>query len=175
MPGEDIVDIYTADRRPTGRTCVRYSPMGPGEHRQVIHICIFDHDGRMLIQHRVKTKSTFPGFWDVSVGGGVDSGETPQQAATRELREELGLDHVFDRAPAVSLDTEKVFDDFFVIRMDLDPKDLAIQESELDDVAWATRDEIEDMVREGTFIPYHPGLLDYLFHVGSVGTTEYRT
>ena len=38
-----------------------------------------------------------------------------------------------------------------------------LQESEVKAVRWASREEIARMTREGTFIPYHPGLIDLLF------------
>ena len=37
------------------------------------------------------TKDTFPGAWDSSSSGHVDSGEDYDDCAVRELREELGL------------------------------------------------------------------------------------
>src|SRR5437763_6195321 len=38
------------------------------------------------------TKDTFPGAWDSSASGHVDSGESYDACALRELREELGLE-----------------------------------------------------------------------------------
>ena len=37
------------------------------------------------------TKDTFPGAWDSSASGHVDSGEDYDACSVRELREELGL------------------------------------------------------------------------------------
>ncbi|MCQ2085254.1 MAG: NUDIX domain-containing protein [archaeon] len=170
---EDIVDIYTKERKPTGRTAVRYTDLGPGNHRLVIHICIFNPRNEMLIQKRVAGKKSFPGYWDVSVGGGVSSGETTQIAAERELKEELGLDHVFDTAPAITLDTHDVFDDFFVMNLDIDTSELALQKEEVESARWASFEEIMFMMDSGEFIPYHKGLIDYLFHLGRNGLTEY--
>ena len=47
---------------------------------------IFDDAGRVLLQRRGDS-----GRWSV-IGGGVDPGETPAEAAVREAREETGLD-----------------------------------------------------------------------------------
>ena len=42
------------------------------------------------MQKRSLTKDTFPGAWDSSASGHVDSGEDYDACAVRELREELG-------------------------------------------------------------------------------------
>ena len=47
--------------------------------------------------------------------------------------------------------------------MDVDPKDLHLQEDEVAEVRWAAQAEIEAMIAAGEFIPYQKGLLDYLF------------
>ena len=72
----ELVDLYDEDRIPLGRTAERHAPKGPGEYRTVVHVCIFDSRGRLLIQQRSREKDSWPEAWDVSVGGGVDAGET---------------------------------------------------------------------------------------------------
>lgn len=49
-------------------------------------VLFFDADGRVLV-----VKPTYKDSWDVP-GGYVNDGETPSEAAVREVREELGLD-----------------------------------------------------------------------------------
>lgn len=55
------------------------------------HIWLVDDKGGLLLQRRSEFKDTFPGRWDVSVGGHVDAGEEIGPTAVRELEEELGL------------------------------------------------------------------------------------
>ena len=85
----EMVDLYDENRLPLGRTAERYAPKGEGEYRVVVHICVFDSRGRLLIQQRSREKAVWPEAWDVSAAGGVDAGETSRQAAEREFREEL--------------------------------------------------------------------------------------
>ena len=87
----ELVDLYDENRQPLGRTAERHAPKGPGEYRTVVHVCLFNSRGQLLIQRRSREKTVWPERWDVSVGGGVDAGETSRQAAEREVREELGL------------------------------------------------------------------------------------
>ena len=85
----ELVDLYEENRVPLGRTAERYGKRGPGEYRVVVHVCVFDHQGRLLIQQRTPEKILWPGRWDVSIGGGVDAGETSRQAVRWATREEV--------------------------------------------------------------------------------------
>jgi len=59
-------------------------------HRAV-HMILFNSQNQILLQKRSIWKDRNPGLWDSSAAGHVDSGETYQDAALRELREELGI------------------------------------------------------------------------------------
>jgi len=50
-------------------------------------------DGQLLVMHRNK----FGKEYDTLPGGGIDIGETPEQAIIRELHEETGIDVVLGR------------------------------------------------------------------------------
>jgi 8-oxo-dGTP diphosphatase len=56
----------------------------------VAAVVLVDADGRVLLARRPDGKS-MAGLWEFP-GGKVDSGETPETALIRELREELGID-----------------------------------------------------------------------------------
>lgn len=59
-------------------------------HRAVF-IAVQSDDGQLLVHRRADTKDVWPGWWDVAVGGVVAPGESWQNAAVRELAEELGI------------------------------------------------------------------------------------
>ena len=46
----------------------------------------------MLIQRRANDKHTWPGLLDIPAAGHINLGETPEEAAIRETKEEIGLD-----------------------------------------------------------------------------------
>ena len=52
---------------------------------------VFDGSGRVLLQMRSMGKDRFPGRWDSSVSGHVDSGEGYDQCIVREAMEEIGI------------------------------------------------------------------------------------
>ncbi|TCJ33985.1 NUDIX domain-containing protein [Parafrankia sp. BMG5.11] len=59
-------------------------------HRIAATICR-DGAGRILVLRRSERLTRFPGHYDVLVGGAVGVGESYEDAAARELTEELGL------------------------------------------------------------------------------------
>ena len=60
MPRE-LWDVYSFDRRRTGRTTHRGEDLAPDEFHLVVHICVFDREGRMLIQKRNPQKRSWAG------------------------------------------------------------------------------------------------------------------
>ena len=86
----ELVDLYDENRLPLGKTAERRTRREPGEYRTVVHVCIFNSEGQLLIQQRSEEKAIWPGKWDVSAAGAVDAGENSRQAAEREVGEELG-------------------------------------------------------------------------------------
>ena len=157
-------DLYTKDRILTGKTMIRGEAVPDGYYRLAVHICIFNSEGEMLIQKRQPFKSGWSGMWDVSVGGSAVSGDTSSAAASRELFEELGIEHSFeDIAPTLSYTFKNGFDDVYVIKKNVDIDTLKLQYEEVEAVKWADADEIKKMIDGGIFIPYHKSYIDLLF------------
>lgn len=163
MPGE-LWDVYSFDRRRTGRTMRRGEAMPEGFFHLVVHICVFAPDGRMLIQHRCPAKRSWPGLWDLSSGGCAVAGEDSRAAAERELFEELGIRASFaGRRPALSIDFETGFDDVFFTEYAGDAEQLRLQPEEVDCVRWADSGEVLRLLESGLFVPYHASFLRLLF------------
>lgn len=57
----------------------------------VVHLHVFDTQGRLYLQKRPDWKDIQPGKWDTAVGGHVDIGEKIEEALRREAFEELGI------------------------------------------------------------------------------------
>ncbi len=63
--------------------------------RNLIHraayILVFNDIKELFLQKRSGQKDVYPGYWDVAAGGVVLADESYEEAAVRELAEELGV------------------------------------------------------------------------------------
>jgi isopentenyldiphosphate isomerase len=87
---EEIFDIVNEHDEVIGQLPRREAHRQGRKHRSV-HVLVFNARGEVFLQKRSLAKDTFPGAWDSSAAGHVDSGEGYDACAVRELEEELGL------------------------------------------------------------------------------------
>ena len=160
----ELWDLYTKDRTRTGQTMIRGEKQPEDTYRIVVHLCLFNSKGEMLIQQRQPFKDGWPNMWDITVGGSAVSGDDSRRAIERETLEELGLKIDFSQErPAMTISFPQGFDDMYVLTRDIDLNDLKLQEEEVQRVKWADQEEILKILQEGIFIPYHKALIELLF------------
>lgn len=161
---EELWDVYDMHREKTGKLHPRGKRLADGEYHLTVHACIFDGQGRMLIQKRQPFKKGWSGLWDITVGGSATAGEDSQSAIMRELWEELGLSlDLQNIRPHLSVQFDQGFDDMYLIQKEIDISTLTLEYEEVEAVMWASLDEILTMMDEGTFIPYQKHLLCLFF------------
>ena len=160
----ELWDIYDIARNKTNKTMVRGADFNKGDYHMVVHICIFNSKGEMLIQQRQPFKEGWPNMWDITVGGSAIKGDTSQMAAERELMEELGIKISLQNIrPHLTINFNNGFDDIYLIQKDIDIADLILQYEEVQRVKWASKEEIFSMIDSGEFIPYYQSLIQLLF------------
>lgn len=127
-------------------------------HRAV-SIAVFGSDGRLLVHRRADTKDIWPGRWDIAAGGVVSAGEGYDDAARRELEEELGV-HVAHLEP---LGAARYADDdvTFLGRGYRTVHDgpFAFTDGEVAEVRWVTVAELEVLLTTESFVPDNVALL----------------
>ncbi len=165
---QEMIDLYNKNRERTGKVIAKGTEdtcQLKGEYRLIVHVCIFNSYGEMLIQRRQPFKRYFADQWDITVGGAVQAGETSAQAGEREVFEELGLKiSLKNRHPLLSMNFAKGFGDVYLIeKNDIDIDKLTLQYEEVKSVRWATREKIFSMIDNGKFIPYNKGFIEMLF------------
>lgn len=165
----ELFDLYDHRRQPLGQTVARGTPLPTHAYHVVAHVCVFNRQGQLLIQQRQPFKQGWPNLWDVSAAGSALHGETSQQAASRELWEELGYAFDFsDHAPVFTHvfhhPKGRGFDDFYALHADIDLAQLTLQKAEVQAVQWATLPEVQQLLATGQFLPYHPDFMSFLFH-----------
>ena len=159
-------DLYTLDREKINQVITRGDTIPNDLYHLVVHVCIFNAKNQMLIQQRQSFKEGWPNMWDVTVGGSAMIGENSRQAATREVAEELGLKIDLENTPPVITKYfSEGFDDIYILEKEIDILDLILQYEEVQEVKWASIDEILDMVGSKKFIPYDKSFIHFLFHL----------
>ena len=88
-------------------------------HRSV-YVFVLNNKGEIFIQKRSMKKDLYPGFYTASATGHVDYGENYDEAAERELREELGIEAPLRRLGRVKSfsETEREISMIYVCRYD---------------------------------------------------------
>lgn len=159
-------DVYDKNRKSRGHKIMRGGDkrLRAGEYHLTAHVCIFSTDGRMLLQRRANFKGTWGGLWDITAGGSVLAGENTAEGAERELFEELGIVASFtDATPFMTLYHGDCISDYFILKSDVDIATVSMQSTEVQDVKYATRDEVMALLRGGGFLPYKESFINLLF------------
>lgn len=160
----EIWDLYDENRQLINQKMMRGEQQPAGTYRLVVHVCLFNSRNQMLIQQRQPFKEGWSDMWDISVGCSAISGETSQQAAQRELAEELGIHMSFAHArPYLTVYFDQGFDDFYFVDVDAKLETLHLQKEEVKAVQWADLSEILERIEQHQFIPYHQAMIELLF------------
>lgn len=118
--------------------------------RLISRVMITSKDGQYLLQSRADDMFVYPGFRDSSAGH-VDEGETEQDAAYRELAEEVGISDVkLTKAYEIYNETEenhgylsKTYSHVYFGEFDSAMKTLKIDPAEVSEVKWFSVNELK--------------------------------
>jgi 16S rRNA (adenine1518-N6/adenine1519-N6)-dimethyltransferase len=93
------------------RYAYRAQVHGDNSRHRAVHMVIFNQAGEVYLQKRARWKDRHPLRWDSSAGGHVCDAENYDDAARRELQEELGIDVPLERVLklSASLKTDQEF------------------------------------------------------------------
>lgn len=86
---EEIFDVVNERDEVIGQ-CRRSEVHRLRLNHRAVHVLVFNRAGALFLQKRSRLKDCFPGTWDSSASGHLDTGEAYDACAVRELREELG-------------------------------------------------------------------------------------
>ena len=118
---------------------------------------ILHREGRVLLQHRDdRPDIRFPGAWAI-FGGHVEKEETPEQAARREIEEELGL-RLRGPLALVYHDADESRERFvFAAALPVPPEELTLTEGQ--GMRLFTRDELAAF----PLVPIHREIVEGFF------------
>jgi len=130
-------------------------------HRAVF-VAVTDGAGRLLVHRRSLAKDVWPGWCDIAVGGVVAAGESYDDAARREVAEEIGVHD----ASVTPLDDGVVtmYDDEMVSLLGrcyqvVSGGPFAFTDGEITEASWVDRDDLATAITRDRFLPDSLALL----------------
>ena len=141
---DEYLDILGEDGQPLGKTCLKSEAHQKGYFHSTVHVWFYTSNGEVLLQKRGADKQTFPNYWDVSVAGHVGAGEAIEEAALREVKEEIGLE--INKTQLTKIDIRKninlhpngvkdcEFQHVFLVELNVTFNNLTRQKEEVDDL-----------------------------------------
>lgn len=119
--------------------------------------------GEVLIAQRALSKGAEPGKWGPAVAGTVEEHESYETNIYKEAEEEIGLTGVkFEIGPKhMSVGPRKQWIQWFTAVVDKPAEDFPVQEDEVEQVKWISREELEQDVKSHPekYVPSMPLVL----------------
>ncbi len=154
----ELVDVLDEKGEPTGEILPLDKVHKKGLWHNASHVWVFNSKKQILIQKRGNVKY-FPGFFHTSAAGHVDSKETPEQAASREMKEEIGINRAPQELKKIGVLKENLkikkqnffnneFLHVFICRYDKDITVLEIQKKEVNEIEWMDIKEFEKEIKD---------------------------
>ena len=163
----ELWDAYNKNEEKVGVDLVRGEAIPKGLYALAVSTVVRHKDGTYLLMKRDESKAIAPGFEEVGAGGAVQKGETPRQAAYRELWEETGikatrLDPIFH---LISEGTQGIYYGYLCLT-DVPKDSIVLQAGETSAYRWVTQEELLAFCDSDACIPaqriWLEGFLDEL-------------
>ncbi|MFT7144126.1 MAG: isopentenyldiphosphate isomerase [Alphaproteobacteria bacterium] len=116
---------------------------------RIIQVFVINDEGKVLTQWRSYRKSSGPRLFDSSVGGHVDAGESYDEAAHREMQEELGIQGELLKIGKVYDDEVSKHGTLYTIKHN---GPFSNWETEADKLEWFDLEELELLTRRLPFL-----------------------
>ena len=147
----EIWDLYNEQGQKTGETWERSraKEIPEGRYHIVCDILIRHRDGEFLLTLRDPGKDPYPGCLEASAGGSALAGETPEQAARREMQEETGL--AAERLELIGITRKPQSRSIvyaYLATVDCDKDSIRLQEGETAGYRWVGRQDFLKLIRE---------------------------
>ena len=167
-PALEEIDVVDEQDRVVGRA--RRSEMRErGLRHRATYILVFNSQSQIFVHLRTAEKDVYPSYYDVAIGGVVLSGETYDEAARRELKEEIGVSAADLRAILpLRYDDENNRVNGMIYSCTVD-EPLTLQAEEIVTGEWLDLDQVIERVQRDPFCPDGvEALFRYLDRLASV-------
>lgn len=155
---KEMLSVFSRDGKYIGsRTRNFCHSENPGVYHKSVFIWFINSKGEVLVTKRNQNKKQYPGKWEMAVAGHVDDGETIVDTCLREIKEELGINVLKDEIQYLTewiIDEEWELAQIYLVKKDVDLKDITLEEDELDDVKWLNYNDFLDLLYSDKFCEY---------------------
>lgn len=146
----EIRDLYDINRNLIGKTIKKNDKIPDNTYIMMVVIFIQNNNNEFLIQKRSLDKG---GKW-ATTGGHPKSGESSLQGIITEVKEELGI-KINNPILFKKANGRNTICDLYYIKDDIDIEKITIQKEEVENVKWASIDEINNLMNNGEFNKGH--------------------
>ena len=161
---KELIDVLDENGKNIGKIATRSEVHKQGLWHRGAVVVLIDKNGKILMQQRSKNVETFPECWDVSAAGHISAGQSSNEAAIRELSEEIGVHaNINELIPLVHFKEgtivrddciENLFFDCYLIEKEhIDIANIQMQASEVSQVKLCSIDEVMELVNTKKVLP----------------------
>lgn len=151
-PTDELLDLVDENNQPLGITKLRSEV-----HREMkdwqrsTGVFIINAKKQLLCHKRSVHKDANPGAWSAHSGGHLTSGQTYEDNAVAELKEELGL--IVDPSDLIPVTIAKNYEhlhhsQLYIYIWNGKEQDLRFTDGEIEQVKWMTREEYIELIRQ---------------------------
>lgn len=163
---KEIWDGYNEKGELLGIDLIRGNSSPEGVYNLIASVLVKHADGDYLLMQRDLSK-TWSGFFEATAGGAVLKGETPEQGAIREVKEETGMEI---SAPILYKKTvnkdRKFIVHNYIAKTTSDKKSVTLQLGETMAYKWVNEQELIEFIKSQDCMPSQAkAISDYLKNV----------
>lgn len=135
-------------------------------HLVVQVLLLHKKDHTVLFMRRSDNKATFPAYYEATAGGAALRGETSEEAARRELKEETHLEvEQLNLLYQVTDKENHMHFDKYLALTNADKEAVHYQEGETDGHVWVEPSHLSDFLTQARVVPSQVAELEILFHL----------
>ena len=153
-------DLYDRNGNLLNKTQLR-GPTNKNEYHIVVNVWIKNDEGKIILTKRDPNKP-WPNKWECT-GGSILAGEDSITGAIREVKEEIGINITNIKfVERIIRDEYPDFMDVYLCNENIDIEKAVLQEGEVTDIKWCTKEEIKNMTKTGEIAEPLNYIVDYM-------------
>lgn len=152
----ELWDGYNADGTMAGIDLIRGKQVPKGIYHIVAEILVVHKDKSVLLMQRDFKKPNYPGLYEASAGGSILKGESSENGAFRELREETGIiaEQLEFLSRFVKTNGKSIHDQYICIT-DCDKNSIVLQKGETIGYKWMEKKELLEFMNTKNYVRSH--------------------